>query len=172
MPNNRFLLVYPEFPETFWSFKHTLRFIGKKALMPPLGLATIAGMVGEGYNLQAVDLNVSTLSDAQISEADLILVSAMLVQKESFHRVIQRCKKWGKPVAVGGPYPTECVEELSHLPADQRPDFFILDEGEVTFPPFLKDWESGASPNPDTRSPHKAFPRSSSHSPVRSVRPG
>lgn len=154
MPNNRFLLVYPEFPETFWSFKHTLRFIGKKALMPPLGLATIAGMVGEGYNLQALDLNVSTLSDAQISEADLILVSAMLVQKESFHRVIQRCKKWGKPVAVGGPYPTECVEELSHLPADQRPDFFILDEGEVTFPPFLKDWEAG-HPKPLYRSPIK-----------------
>ena len=111
--------------------------------MLPLGLATIGGMVGKGYTLSAVDLNVSDLSDTQIREADLVLVSSMLIQKESFHRVIQRCKGLGKPVAVGGPYPTECVEELALLPPDQRPDFFILDEGEVTFPLFLKDWEKG-----------------------------
>ncbi|MCX7786304.1 MAG: B12-binding domain-containing radical SAM protein [Spirochaetes bacterium] len=151
MHNYRFLLVYPEFPETFWSFKHTLRFIGKKALMPPLGLATIAGMVGGSFDLSAVDLNVSTLSDTQILEADLILVSAMLIQKESFLQVIQRCKGLGKPVAVGGPYPTECWEELSRLPLDQRPDFLILDEGEVTFPPFLEDWKAG-HPKPIYRS--------------------
>ncbi len=154
MSNHRFLLVYPEFPETFWSFKHTLRFIGKKALMPPLGLATIAGMVGKEYDLSAVDLNVSSLLDSQILEADLVLVSAMLIQKESFLQVIQRCKRLGKPVAVGGPYPTECLEELSHLPADQRPNFFVLDEGEVTFPPFLKDWEAG-HPKPLYRSKEK-----------------
>lgn len=154
MPNNHFLLVYPEFPETFWSFKHTLQFIGKKALMPPLGLATIAGMVGKGYSLSAVDLNVSALSDAQILEADLVLVSSMLIQKESFLQVIQRCKELGKPVAVGGPYPTECVEELAGLPSHQRPDYFILDEGEVTFPPFLRDWEAG-HPKPLYRSKEK-----------------
>lgn len=154
MSHNRFLLVYPEFPETFWSFKHTLRFIGKKALMLPLGLATIGGMVGKEYTLSAVDLNVSALSDAQIREADLVLMSAMLIQKESFHTVIRRCKRLGKPVAVGGPYPTECVEELSSLPPDQRPDFFILDEGEVTFPLFLKDWEKG-TPQPLYRSKEK-----------------
>ena len=145
MSQNRFLLVYPEFPETFWSFKHTLQFIGKKALMLPLGLATIGGMVGKEYTLSAVDMNVSALSDTQIRDADLVLLSSMLIQKESFHTVIRRCKGMGKPVAVGGPYPTECVEELVSLPPDHRPDFFILDEGEVTFPLFLKDWEKGTT---------------------------
>ena len=39
------LLVYPKYPDTFWSFKHALKFISKKALHPPLGLLTVAAML-------------------------------------------------------------------------------------------------------------------------------
>ncbi len=143
MKGKQFLLVYPEIPDTYWSFRYTLRFIDKKALMLPLGLATIAGLVPNTYSLKAVDMNVSPLRDQDIAEADLILISAMLVQKQSFLDVLRRCKALGTPVAVGGPYPTSCFEELRSLPPAEKPDFFILNEGEITFPQFLQDWERG-----------------------------
>ncbi|MFQ3619762.1 MAG: B12-binding domain-containing radical SAM protein [Spirochaetales bacterium] len=143
MPKNKFLFVYPKVPETYWSFKHTLSLINKKALMLPLGLATVAGLVDKAYSVTGVDVNVTPLKDSHIEEADLVLVSAMLIQKQSFLEIVHRCKEKGKPVAVGGPYPTESLEELQSLPSSYRPDYFILNEGEVTFPQFLKDWEQG-----------------------------
>jgi hypothetical protein len=36
------LLIYAEFPETYWSFKPALKFVGKRAAQPPLGLMTLA----------------------------------------------------------------------------------------------------------------------------------
>ena len=41
----RILLVYPQSPDTFWSFKHVLHFVSKRAAFPPLGLLTIAAML-------------------------------------------------------------------------------------------------------------------------------
>jgi len=56
------LLVYPEFPDTFWRFKHALSFIRKKASSPPLGLMTIATMLPEDWNKRLIDLNIQSLS--------------------------------------------------------------------------------------------------------------
>ena len=53
------LLVYPEFPDTFWSFKHALKFIRKRASMPPLGLLTVAAMLPAEWNKRLVDVNVT-----------------------------------------------------------------------------------------------------------------
>ncbi len=137
MDFTNFLLVYPETPDTYWSYKHAISFVGKKALMPPLGLATIAAMIPERYSVRLVDMNVEPLTDDDLKSADLVLLSAMLVQKTSFQEVVARCNRVGVPVAAGGPYPTSCPDEMSAV------DFLVLNEGETTFPRFLDDWLAG-----------------------------
>lgn len=132
------LLVYPEFPDTFWSFKHALKFIDKKASNPPLGLITIAAMLPTDWQKRLVDLNVETLTDAAIAWSDCVLVSAMVVQRESTHEVIARSKAAKKTVIAGGPLFTGEYEDFPLV------DHFILNEGEITLPLFLADWAIGS----------------------------
>jgi hypothetical protein len=79
----KILLVYPEFPDTFWSFKHALKFIRKKAASPPLGLLTVAAMLPAEWEKRLVDLNVTSLTQADLAWADYVFVSAMIVQRDS-----------------------------------------------------------------------------------------
>ncbi len=131
------LLVYPEFPDTFWSFKHALKFIDKKASNPPLGLITIAALLPLDWQKRLVDLNIEPLTDAAIAWSDCVLVSAMVVQRESTHEVIARSKAAGKTVIAGGPLFTGEYEDFPLV------DHFILNEGEITLPMFLADWADG-----------------------------
>ncbi len=93
-------MVYPEIPDTYWSYHYALGIIGRRALMPPLGLATVAAMVPREYDCSIVDMNIEPLTDAPISDADLVLISAMIVQRDSARSVIDRCKHLGVPVAI------------------------------------------------------------------------
>jgi hypothetical protein len=98
------LLVYPEFPETFWSFKHALKFIRKRAMSPPLGLLTVAALLPDAWPRRLVDLNATPhLTDRDVEWADLVLISAMIVQRSSARAVIRRCHAAGVPVVAGGP---------------------------------------------------------------------
>ncbi len=97
------LLVYPQFPETLWSFKHTLKFIRKKAYMPPLGLLTVAAMLPLEWEKRLVDLNVENLYDKDLKWADYVFISAMIVQKNSLRQIIARCKEVGVKIVAGGP---------------------------------------------------------------------
>lgn len=133
----RALLVYPEMPPTYWSMKYALPFIGRKAAFPPLGLLTVAAMLPKSWELRLVDLNVEPLTRSNLEAADLVMVSAMLVQRESFEQVIARCREAGKPVVAGGPYPTSCHASI------QGVDHFVLGEAEASLPRFLKDFEQG-----------------------------
>ncbi len=131
------LLVYPEMPATYWSFRYTLPFIGKKASLPPAGLLTVAAMLPEDYHVKLVDMNVSPLKTKDIMEADIVMTSSMIVQKRSLEKVIRLCHELGKPVVAGGPYPTSSYQKISGV------DHFVLNEAEVTLPQFLSDYESG-----------------------------
>jgi radical SAM superfamily enzyme YgiQ (UPF0313 family) len=133
----RVLLVYPEMPPTYWSMKYALRFIGKKASLPPLGLLTVAAMLPEDYEVTLVDMNVEPLSEAAVAGADLVFTSSMLIQKESLEKVIRLCRNHGTRVVAGGPYPTSCHERI------QGVDHFVLNEAEITLPRFLEDFERG-----------------------------
>ncbi|MFA5400405.1 MAG: B12-binding domain-containing radical SAM protein [Dehalococcoidia bacterium] len=135
--NKKILLVYPEYPDTFWSFKHALKFVSKRAAFPPLGLLTVAAMLPAEWELKLVDMNTGRLSDNDIKWADMVFISAMVVQKDSAKAVIKRCKKMGATVVAGGPLFTTQHEEFSCV------DHFVLDEAEVTLPPFLSDLEKG-----------------------------
>ena len=133
----RILLVYPEFPDTFWSFKHALKFVRKKAGAPPLGLLTVAAMLPPEWEKRLVDLNVTNLAEKDLEWADYVFVSAMVVQRESAHAVIQRCKSSGAKVVAGGPLFTMEHEQFPEV------DYFVLNEAEATLRPFLDDLEQG-----------------------------
>jgi radical SAM superfamily enzyme YgiQ (UPF0313 family) len=129
----KILLIYPEYPDTFWSFKYALNFVSKKAMMPPLGLLTIASMLPEDFETRLIDMNVSKLTEKDILRADFVFISAMITQKDSAKKIIETCKKLGKKTVVGGPLFTGMHHEFPGV------DYFVLDEGETTFPLFLKD---------------------------------
>jgi len=131
------LMVYPEIPTTYWSFKHALKFVGKKTQFPPLGLITVAAMMPDTYEITLVDMNVRKLKRRDIDRADLVFVSAMIVQKESMKKVVALCRERGKTVVAGGPYPTSSHESIEGV------DHFILGEAERVLPEFLRDFEAG-----------------------------
>jgi len=133
------LLVYPEFPDTFWSFKHALRFVRKKASAPPLGLLTVAAMLPSTWEKRLVDLNVTGLSEKDLLWADYVFISAMIVQRDAARAVIARCKEAGVPVVAGGPLFTMEHEQFPEV------DHFVLNEAELTLPPFLADLANGCA---------------------------
>ena len=133
------LLVNPEFPETYWSFRHALAFEGKRAAFPPLGLLTLSAMLPRTWERRLVDLNVRPLKAADIAWADIIFATAMLVQKDSLRRVVQRCKEQGKRVVIGGPYVTT---SMGHVP---EADHLFLGEAETTLPQFVQDLAAGTA---------------------------
>ena len=97
------LMIYPKFPDTFWSFKYALKFIRKKAAHPPLGLLTVGAMLPDEYQKRLVDVNVDQLTDDDLSWADLAFIGAMAVQRDSAKQIIARCKATGLKVVAGGP---------------------------------------------------------------------
>jgi radical SAM superfamily enzyme YgiQ (UPF0313 family) len=133
------LLIYPEFPDTFWSFKHALKFVRKKAASPPLGLLTVAAMLPSEWKKRLVDVNVAGLSEEDLAWADYAFISGMIVQRESARHIIARCKSAGLKVVAGGPLFTSQYEEFEEV------DFFVLNEAEETLPPFLADLEQGCT---------------------------
>ena len=133
----RVLLVYPVFPDTFWSFKHALEFVRKKAGAPPLGLLTVAALLPEPWEKRLVDMNVRALSDADLRWADMVFVSAMVIQRDSARQVINRCHSLGVKVVAGGPLFTIEPEEFADV------DHLVLNEGEITLRQFLADLEQG-----------------------------
>jgi radical SAM superfamily enzyme YgiQ (UPF0313 family) len=132
------LLVYPQFPDTFWSFKHALPFIHKKASSPPLGLLTVAAMLPSTWDKKMVDMNVQALLEQDLAWADMVMISAMTVQRQSTQDVIARVRKAGKTIIAGGPLFTmepDAFPEIDHL---------ILNEAEITLPQFLSDLGRGS----------------------------
>jgi len=128
----RVLLLYPLFPQSFWSFEKALALKGKKALLPPLGLITVAAILPQKWEFKLVDRNVREVTEAEWEWAELVILSGMIVQKRDLLAQIQEAKKRGKLVAVGGPYPTALPHEV------ESADFLILDEGEITLPMFVE----------------------------------
>ncbi|MEP6818081.1 MAG: radical SAM protein [bacterium] len=131
------LLVNPEFPDTYWSFRHALPFERKRCAFPPLGLLTVSALLPKSWKRRLVDLNVRSLKSAVIEWADIVFVTGMLVQKESVHEVVRRCKQMGKRVVLGGPYVTTTIEDLPAV------DHVFLGEAETTLPQFIEDLERG-----------------------------
>ncbi|OGV59491.1 MAG: B12-binding domain-containing radical SAM protein [Lentisphaerae bacterium RIFOXYC12_FULL_60_16] len=127
------LLIYPEFPDTFWSFKHALNFVGKRSALPPLGLLTVAAMLPPDWPRRLVDTNVHGITDQDLAWADCAFISAMVVQRESAKQIIDQCRTAGVRVVAGGPLFNSEWESFGAV------DHFVLNEAELTLPPFLDD---------------------------------
>jgi len=135
----KILLVNPEFPNTFWSFKHALRFVSKKAAFPPLGLLTVASMLPNAFKTKLVDMNVSKLRARDILWADMVFVGGMIVQKDSANKVLKLCKILGVRTVAGGPLFTAYYEEFPSV------DHLVLNDAEITLPQFLADLENNCA---------------------------
>ncbi|OGV74328.1 MAG: B12-binding domain-containing radical SAM protein [Lentisphaerae bacterium RIFOXYB12_FULL_65_16] len=131
------LLIYPEFPDTFWSFRYALEFVGKRAAHPPLGLLTVASMLPKDWSLRLVDTNVCGLRKRDLDWADGAFVSAMAVQRESARQIIGRCREAGLLIVAGGPLFTSEHAQFDGV------DHFVLNEAELTLPGFLADLAQG-----------------------------
>ena len=127
------LMVYPATPDTFWSFKHVMRIISKRASIPPLGLLTVAAMLPKDWEIRLVDMNVSMLTDKQLKWADYVMVSAMIVHKEAIPELVRRCKQMGKPLIAGGPLFTTGHADFPDI------DHFVLGEAEEMLPQLVED---------------------------------
>ena len=135
----RILLIYPEYPDTFWSFRHALKFIRKKAALPPLGLLTIGAMLPKKWVKRLVDMNVTKLTDKDLAWADYALISGMSIQRTSTHEAVARCKKAGLKIIAGGPLFTSEYDQFDDV------DHFVLNEAELTLTLFLADLEKGCA---------------------------
>lgn len=134
------LFVFPQYPDSFWSFRQALRFISKKASVPPLGLITVSAMLPKSWQKKLVDMNVTTLQSNDILWADYVLISAMHIQKESVNKIIAECQKYKTKIIAGGPLFTQEFDNYPQI------DHFILNEAEITLPLFLNDLDSGKPP--------------------------
>ncbi len=155
------LLLYPKFPQSFWSYDRFMQLAGLKATIPPLGIITVAALLPTDWEIRFRDRNVACETEADWAWCDLVIISAMLVQKPDFQALIQKAVRLGKRVAVGGPYPTSVPQDA----LDAGAQFLVLDEGEITVPQFLEALARGETTGvfrslekPDvTRSPVPRF---------------
>ncbi len=133
------LLLYPKFPQSFWSYDRFMKIAGLKAVLPPLGMITVAALLPKNWEIRFYDRNVNLETEADWKWCELVILSAMLVQKPDFHALIQKAVRLGKKVAVGGPYPTSIPQDALECGAH----YLILDEGELTVPQFLEALNQG-----------------------------
>lgn len=133
----KILLIHPLYPDSFWSFRHALRFISKKAAVPPLGLITVSAMLPASWEKKLVDLNVSSLKTKDILWADYVFISAMYIQRESAAKIIEECKRNRTKIVAGGPLFTQDYENYPDV------NYLVLNEAEITLPQFLNDLEKG-----------------------------
>ena len=133
------LLIYPEFPETFWSFKHALKFLGKRAAQPPLGLMTVAALLPRAWKKRLVDTNVEPLRDRDLAWADVVLLSGMHIQSESLLAIVERCQARGLRTVVGGPI-------ASSVPAvELKADHVVVGEAESLIAKLAGELEAGTA---------------------------
>ncbi len=147
----KILLVYPKVEETFWSFKHALKIVRRKAAFPPLGALTVAAMLPDHWQKKLVDMNVRNLKEKDIKWADYVYISAMVAQQKSARDVVNLCKELGVKTVGGGPLFFSYHNDFEDM------DHIVVGEGEAIVPQFVEDLENGSA---------KHFYRSDEHPPL------
>jgi radical SAM superfamily enzyme YgiQ (UPF0313 family) len=137
----RVLLINPEFPSSFWTLKQSCDLLGRKTLMAPLGLLTLAALLPRDWEFRLADLNTRQLSADDWSWAEMVMLSGMIVQRDGLLSLIRESKEKGKPVVVGGPFATSVPQDILKAGAD----FLVLGEGENTIPLWLTALRQGAT---------------------------
>jgi len=133
------LLVYPSIPDTYWSFRYALSFQGKRAAQPPLGLMTIAPLLPGHWRKRLVDMNVERLTEAHLAWADVVLISAMLVQRGAVDALLARCRERGLRTVIGGPITSSLAPSM--LPATH----IVIGEAEEIVSDLARDIENNTA---------------------------
>jgi radical SAM superfamily enzyme YgiQ (UPF0313 family) len=131
------LLIYPKFPDTYWSFKHALSFQGKRAAQPPLGLMTVAALLPASWPKRLIDTNVERLIDADLAWADVALISGMHAQHQHLIAIVDRCRALGLRTVVGGPIAS------SMSAAALKADHVVIGEAESLIADLARDLAAG-----------------------------
>ena len=133
------LLIYPEWPDTYWSFKHALPFEGKRSAYPPLGLLTAAALFPPHWKKRLVDINIRPLTDADLAWADIALLSGMLIHKDQLLDLLGRCRKRGLKTVIGGPVTSSVAGLENHA------DHVVVGEAEEIIPGLVEEIENGTA---------------------------
>jgi radical SAM superfamily enzyme YgiQ (UPF0313 family) len=140
------LMVWPRFPSSFWSFQGmTNSLISEKAFQPPLGLITVAALCPKEWKIRLIDRAFEDLLDADILWADLVMVSAMQVQRDDVREILGRARALGRRTMIGGPYASSEPEVLLSLA-----DHVVVGEPDEVFQQIATDLETGAPRRPYT----------------------
>src|ERR1700686_2172016 len=107
----RLLLINPRGPESFWSFRWAVDNIlpGKRAVNPPLGLATLAALSPKSWEIEIVDENIETVPLEP--KADLIGICGMGVQSPRQRELMAYYRSLGYFVVAGGSYASLVPEQ-------------------------------------------------------------
>lgn len=135
----RLLLINPKFPESFWSFRWALETIlpNKRALNPPLGLATLAALCPPGWQVEIIDENIEPVP--LHPQADIVGICGMAVQFKRQQELIAYYRRQGHYVVAGGSFASLCPERFADLA-----DTVVAGEAEYIWREFCRDFERGA----------------------------
>jgi len=158
--NVKVLMVWPRFPPSFWGFEGMLDMIPEKAIMPPLGLITVAALCPASWNIRLLDRAFEELLDEDLRWADLVMVSAMHAQREDARSILARARALGRRTFIGGPWASSEPEAVA-----TEADHVLVGEVEEAFPDIAAALERGTARSlyqitdkPDmTRSPQPRF---------------
>ena len=136
----KLLLINPRFPESFWSFKWAIDNIMPKDIRtvnPPLGLATLAALTPQDWEIEIIDENIETIPLKP--EADIIGICGMGVQFKRQTELLNFYKNQGYFVVAGGSYASLCPEYYESIA-----DVVVAGEAEYIWKEFCSDFEDGS----------------------------
>lgn len=129
-------LINPRFPVSFAGNEYASRIVFKKYVTPPLGLLTIAAMIPSRHQIAFCDENTDKIE--WNNDCDIVLLTAMHVQKNRLREIAVRFRELGKKIIVGGPSAMAVPEWYRDIA-----DILVLGEAERIWPECLSDLEAG-----------------------------
>jgi radical SAM superfamily enzyme YgiQ (UPF0313 family) len=139
-PAIKVLMVWPRFPASFWSLGEVTEIVPERSLVPPLGLITVAALCPKQWEIRLVDLAFEELSDEDLLWANLVMVSAMEIQREGVRQTLERASKLNRRTMIGGPYASSEPQALLPLA-----DHVVVGEPDEIFQGIAADLEGGSA---------------------------
>lgn len=134
----KLLLINPRFRPSFWTFEWFYAKLFRQVRYPvaPLGLATIAALTPEHWDVEIVDENVEDIDWDH--PADVVGVGGMSNQFARQREILEEFRKRGKYVVAGGNHASLLPEDYEGLA-----DSVVAGEAERSWPEFCRDFEAG-----------------------------
>jgi radical SAM superfamily enzyme YgiQ (UPF0313 family) len=112
------------------------KMFGKKRLMIPLALPTIAALTPDHYNIRIIDEDIEKLSLNK--KPDIVGITTLAATITRAYELADHFRSNGTKVVFGGPYASFMIEE-----ALQHADSIVVGEAEGLWEQCLLDFEAG-----------------------------